>query len=191
MKSKSKVPATIRRIFRVCHRDLSYFFTGIIIIYAVSGIAMNHKRTFNADYKITQTEVTLPGKYPQTAQASEAQVISFLRQIDEEDSYMKHYYSGDQQLKIFLRGGSSLTVDMNSGRGMYEKLERRPILSWMTRLHYNPDRAWTYLSDIFAICLLLIVLTGLFMNKGRTGLWGRGGIELIIGISLPIIFGII
>ena len=70
---------------------------------------------------------------------------------------------------------------------IYESLERRVLLSTMTTLHYNPGRWWTWFADLFAIGLILITLTGIVMLKGRRGLWGRGGIELIAGILVPIL----
>ena len=38
------------------------------------------------------------------------------------------------------------------------------------------------------ISLIIITLTGLIMTRGKKGLMGRGGIELIIGIIIPLIF---
>ena len=58
----------------------------------------------------------------------------------------------------------------------------------MVRLHYNPGRWWTTFSDVFAVCLILITLTGLVMVKGKKGLIGRGGILFIIGIVIPVLF---
>lgn len=188
MKLKNNLTPAIRKWFRIIHRDLSFLFTGVIIVYAVSGIALNHKRTFNADYKITRSELQLQSHFPQTQKVSKEQALEFLKPINEEDAYMKHYYSGEQQLKIFLKGGSSLVIDMNNGKAVYESVKKRPILSWFSRLHYNPARWWTWFSDIFAVSLLIIALTGLLMNKGKNGIMGRGGIELIIGILIPMIF---
>lgn len=188
MRSRNDIATTMRKCFRIIHRDLSFLFTGVIIVYAVSGIALNHKRTFNADYKISKSELQLPGKFPQTQQVGKEQVLEFLKTVDEGEAYMKHYYSGEQQLKVFLKGGSSLVVDMNNGKAVYESVKKRPILSRFSRLHYNPDRWWTWFSDIFAASLLVIALTGVFMNKGKNGIVGRGGIELIIGILIPVIF---
>lgn len=188
MKSKSNLSPLVRKWFRIIHRDLSFLFTGIIIVYAVSGIALNHKRTFNADYKITQSEWQMPGDFPQVTKVEKEQVLEFLKLVGEEEAYMKHYYSGEQQLKVFLKGGSSLVVNMNDGKAVYESVKKRPVLSWFSRLHYNPARWWTWFSDIFAVSLLVIAMTGLFMNKGRNGILGRGGIELIIGILIPMIF---
>ena len=177
-----------RKWFRMLHRDLSFFFAGVIVVYAVSGLALNHKRDFNADYSITRTELQQEGVFPHPAPVNLDEVKGYLKAIGEEEAYMKHYYFGDQQLKVFLKGGSSLVVDMNTGRSVYESVKKRVVLGAFTRLHYNPGKWWTWFSDVFAVALLVITLTGLFMNRGRTGLWGRGGVEILIGVLLPLLF---
>ena len=187
MKSANKFSFITRKWLRIIHRDLSFLFTGVIIIYSVSGIALNHKRTFNADYNITKSELCIQGNFPLTQKVNKEQALEFLNLINEKDAYVKHYYSGEQQLKIFIKGGSSLVVNLNNGKAVYESVKRRPILSWFSRLHYNPTNWWTWFSDIFAISLLIIAFTGLFINKGKNGIMGRGGIELIIGMSIPVI----
>ena len=40
----------------------------------------------------------------------------------------------------------------------------------------------------FAIALIIITLSGIIMLKGNKGIIGRGGIELIVGILIPILF---
>lgn len=178
----------IRKWSRVIHRDLSFFFSGIIVIYAISGIALNHKRDFNPSYSISRQELTLFGKFPMTPNINEQTVNGLLRQIDEENAYAKHYYYKEQKMKVFLKGGSSLDVDMNTGNAVYEKLQKRPILNIFNRLHMNPNRWWTWFSDMFAVSLLIITVTGIIMLKGPKGFWGRGGIEFAIGILIPILF---
>ncbi|MBQ1651532.1 MAG: PepSY-associated TM helix domain-containing protein, partial [Paludibacteraceae bacterium] len=98
-----------------------------------------------------------------------------------------HYYPNDSALKIFLKSGSNIVVNTHSGQVTYEKVRRRPVLGAMSRLHYNPGSAWTIFSDIFAISMLIVIITGLFMMKGKNGIIGIGGIELIIGIMLPVL----
>ena len=34
----------------------------------------------------------------------------------------------------------------------------------------------------------MIVLTGLVMVRGPKGLWGRGGVELLAGMVIPLLF---
>lgn len=104
-------------------------------------------------------------------------------------NYTKHYFPDSLRMKVFLKRGSSLELDLATGKGMYELVKKRPLISGINRLHYNPNLWWTIFSDLFALSLILITITGAIMNKGKKGLIGRGGIELIIGITLsPIIY---
>ena len=41
-----------RRWCRLLHRDLSFIFAGMVFIYALSGIFMNHRDTINPRYTI-------------------------------------------------------------------------------------------------------------------------------------------
>ena len=140
----------------------------MVVVYAVSGIVLNHKRDFNSNYSVRRTELQMPGSYPAPAETSREQAEELLRAADPEARYVKHYASGEQRVKVFVAGGS--------------------VISSMNRLHYNPNRWWTRFSDIFAASLLVITLTGLVMVPGRNGLRGRGGIELAAGIAVPILF---
>ena len=180
----------IRKWSRVIHRDLSFFFSGVILLYAFSGIFLNHKKDFNSDYSIKQYEFVVQGSYPlNTKDFDEIRVKQeLLSQYEEEKNYTKHYFPDSLRMKVFLKGGSSLELDLATGKGMYESVKKRPLISGINRLHYNPNLWWTIFSDLFAVSLILITIIGAIMNKGKKGLLGRGGIELIIGITLPLLF---
>lgn len=186
---KLKFMSSVRKWSRPIHRDLSFFFTGVLLIYAVSGFMLNHKRDFNSNYSIERRELTLTGTYPRTPEAWDAEAAqNQLAAVGEEDNYLKHYSPEEGQLKIFIRGGSSLTADLATGQAVYESIRKRPLLSSLNRLHYNPSRWWTIFSDIFLGCLVVIILSGLVMIRGPKGVWGRGGIELLAGIIVPLLF---
>ena len=104
------------------------------------------------------------------------------------DAYLKHYFPEEGTLKVFIRGGSTFTLDLTTGNGLFESVRKRTVLSAFNRLHYNPSRWWTIFSDIFLAGLLVIVATGLVMVRGRNGLAGRGGAELAAGILVPLLF---
>ena len=179
----------IRKWFRNIHRELSFFFAGVICIYAISGICLNHKRDFNSNITITRIELSMAGQFPFDADSvSKEMVNGYIAQMPDVETYTKHSSVGENSLKMFFKGGSSLEINMNDGKAMYEKIRTRPVFSSLNRLHYNPTRWWTWFSDIFAVCLLLITLTGLFMIKGPKGIIGRGGIEFLIGILIPLMF---
>lgn len=187
---KSKIGTKIRKWSRVIHRDLSFFFSGVILVYAISGILLNHKRNFNSNYSIKQHTFNLPTPYPLKANDfSEKRVKEeLLTPFGETKNYTKHYFPDENTMKVFLKGGSSMVVNMQTGEGLYESVKKRPVFSSLNRLHYNPNRWWTIFSDVFAVSLILITLTGLIMNKGKKGIMGRGGIELILGIVIPLLF---
>ena len=181
--------SVVRKWSRIVHRDLSYLFAGVLIVYAVSGICLNHKRDFNSDYLIKLKKYDIARSLPASQDGyDEALVKSLLEPLEEDGNYTKHYFPSENTMKVFLNGGSSLTVNTRTGAAQYESVKKRPILSSLNRLHYNPSKNWTVFSDIFAACLIVITITGLVMVKGKKGLWGRGGIELSVGIAIPLLF---
>ena len=42
----------VRKLLRILHRDFGYFIVGMTLVYALSGIYLNHRHDFNPDYKI-------------------------------------------------------------------------------------------------------------------------------------------
>lgn len=180
--------STLRRWSRTLHRDLSYFFAGMVLVYALSGIVMNHRDTFNPNYSVSRTELLLEGPLPQREGFSRADAEALLGRAGVEQGYVKHYFPDAHTLKIFLKGGSSLVMDLRSGETVVERLTRRPLWSALTRLHYNPGSWWTLFADLFGAGLILITLTGLVLVKGPKGLRGRGGVELAAGILIPLLF---
>lgn len=179
----------LRKWSRTIHRDLSFFFSGVIIIYAISGFVLNHKKDFNSDYSINTYKFTVDGNYPLTQESfTKDRVLSILEQYNERQNYTKHYFPDDSSMKVFLKGGSSLEVDLKNGDALYEQVRKRPIISKLNWLHYNPHKWWTIFSDVFAFSLIIITITGIIMTRGKKGLWGRGGVELLIGIIIPLLF---
>lgn len=179
---------TVRRWSRNIHRDISFLFSGVLIVYAISGIALNHKDSFNSNFDVEKRTYKVECSLPAQQDITKNDVLPLLKEIGEENHYTKHYFPQEGVLKVFLKGGSNLIVDIDSGSAVYEKVTRRPFFSAISRLHYNPGKWWTIFSDIFAGSLLIIVLSGVLMVKGRKGLWGIGGVELLIGIAIPLLF---
>jgi len=132
-----------------------FFFSGLIIVYAVSGIMLNHRDSINPNYTVKLHQLQVDGTFPMAKEdVSKSMVIDMLKLIKEDKNYTKHYFPENDKLKVFLKGGSSLEVDMQSGKAFYESLKKRPIISQFNRLHYNPGKWWTLFSDIFAVSLI-------------------------------------
>lgn len=176
----------LRTWCRTIHRDLSYFFSGMVLIYAISGLVMNHRDTINPHYSVSLIESQVHD-LPSQSEFGRPQVEELMLMVGVTERYTKHYFPRPGHLKVFLKGGSSLEANIVTGHVVYESLTRRPLLSTMTTLHYNPGKWWTWFGDAFAISLVMITLTGIFMIKGKKGLWGRGGIELVVGMLIPVL----
>ena len=175
-----------RKWNRKIHRDFGYFFFGMTIIYALSGIAINHISDWNPNYDIETAfyEISEPSQFNN---ASKEKVLTLLTLVGEEDNYRKHYYPREELLKVFLDKGS-LVLNTQSGDASIEKLKRRPIFFYVNYLHYNPGSWWLWFADIFCGALILIAITGIIMNKGKKGLKGSGGVYLALGIIIPLVF---
>ena len=184
-----KLSNKISKYLRLTHRHISYFFAGVILLYAISGIVLNHRDSINPNFTVERLEYKLPNDVLVSKNVvNKASVIDYLKTIDEDKNYTKHYFPTENTMKVFLKSGSNVSVDFDSRTVVYEKLTRRPFLSSITSLHYNPGRWWTYFSDAFAVCLIIITVTGLFLVKGKKGFIGIGGIEFLLGVAIPILF---
>jgi hypothetical protein len=181
---------TLRKWSRVLHRDIGYFFIGTSIIYGISGIALNHISDWNPNYSVTLQSFSTSLNLEKSDNVKD-NIFLLLDDVDHRDNYKKHYYKTNNQLKIFLKGGSSAIVNVSEGIGEIEYLKRRPLFYESNFLHYNPNRIWTWFSDAFAAALILFAITSLFMVKGKKGIRGTGGIYTALGIIIPILFLII
>jgi len=177
----------LRKWNRIIHRDLGYIIFGMSIIYGLSGIALNHLDDWNPDYIIRTAEMTLR-ELPAPGPVSKEQAQNLVDQIDENYQYRSHFYPQENILKIFLKQGSA-TINLESGYTRTEVLKKRPVFREVNFLHYNkPKKLWTWFSDAFAVALILMAVTGLFMIRGRKGITGRGAWLTALGIIIPAIF---
>ena len=152
-----KWSSSIRKWSRLIHRDLSFFFAGMVLIYAISGIVMNHRDTINPNFSIERKEYKIAEKLPGKEGMKRENVLTLLQPLGEEGNYTKHYFPKADIMKVFLKGGSNLQVNVRTGEAVYESVTRRPLIGAMARLHYNPGQWWTYFADIFAIALIIIL----------------------------------
>lgn len=166
------------------HRDLGYFFTGVIVIYAVSGLAVNHASDWDSNFIVAERPVKLDlpaQRYDITEEHVRANLVS----LGAAAGYRSHDFPSPQKIKIYLDEGSIL-ARLDDGQGTYETIRRRPVLYHLNALHLNPEKWWKIFSDIFAVALILIVLTGLLLPRGRKGLAGRGKWLVAAGVLVPL-----
>jgi uncharacterized protein len=177
----------LRKLNSVLHRDLGYLFFGMCIIYAISGIALNHLRDFNPNYVIKKYEITLNEKVARD-EVTKEWVLSLLDDLDLNKEYKKHYFPSGSILKVFLNHGN-VEVNLETGQGTMETIRKRHVLNQVNFLHYNPGVLWKWFSDIFCVGLFIIAISGLFIiRSGKNSIKGwKGAGYTIIGIIIPLI----
>lgn len=171
---------------RVTHRDIGYLIAGLTIIYAISGIALNHKHDWNPNYIIDNTGFKTD-MHIARENINKETALEILKKIPGALEYKTWYFPTGNILTIFVEGGS-VRINTNTGEGTIERISKRPLFYQINFLHYNPGRWWKYFSDIFCNSLILVTVTGLFLVKGKNGITRRGAILTGIGIILPLLF---
>jgi hypothetical protein len=178
----------LRKLNSILHRDLGYLFFGMCVIYAISGVALNHLRDWNPNYVIKKYAITLSEKTEST-EITRDWVTSFLEDLDvSKKEYKQHYFPSPSTVKIFLYHGN-VEVNLETGSGSLETIRKRHLFNQVNFLHYNPGELWKWFSDIFCVALLIISISGLFIiRSGKNSIKGwRGAGYTAIGIVIPLI----
>lgn len=179
-----------RKWNNILHRDLGYIAFGLTIIYAVSGIFLNHKADLNPNYVINKTRFEL-SRDEVKDQLNSATIQSVLRSRGLGTDYTGIFRPEPDKIQIFYQD-KNITLDLKEYVGEVETIKNRKIVKEMNFLHLNtPKRAWTYIADIYAVILILLAFSGLFVLKGKKGIKGRGAWLTVIGLLIPVIFVII
>jgi len=176
-----------RKWNRWIHRELGFLFFGMTIIYGISGIALNHSVARHWNPGIITHSTTF--QYPETLHKDNVDrntIEKILELTQEKENYKQYYFPNQDHLMIYLKGGH-IMVDLPSGSIQLTKIRNRPVFQELNYLHYNkPKKLWTWFSDLYALGLILMAISGLFLLKGRKGITGHGGILTIIGILIPL-----
>lgn len=175
-----------RAWLRAIHRDFGYLAVGLTFIYALSGIAINHLGEWDPNFKSVVESSQVDGPFSDDPEALEAKLVSHLGL--EEDEVRAAFFDSDTVFELSL-SESTARLDTATGRLSVASKEPRFFLRVANWLHYNRGKsAWTYIADGYAIMLLYLAASGVFMLKGKKGVWGRGGILILIGAAVPIAY---
>ncbi len=166
---------------RIIHRDLGFIMVGLCLVYGISGFTLNHMGDNNPAYKTTDGIVQLCPKLNDEGIKKEwnskkkLPAISKVAQIDE-----NHF-------RLLFKGGIGI-YSFCDGKVEYEIHQKRVLIYWCNKLHYNSLKGWTIMGDIFAFSLVFFAISGVVMVKGKRGIKGRGKWFVLIGIIIPVLY---
>jgi hypothetical protein len=169
---------------RAVHRDLGYTAVGLTFVYAVSGIAVNHVADWDPNFHNATEQHELGAALPDNDAAASKFVTGALG-IRQEPRDV--YREGDDLELLFDH--RTLHVSLKTGHVVDEQQVPRFFLRAANYLHLNRGKkAWKVFADSYAMGLLLLATTGLFMLGGKKGFFGRGFFFVTAGVALPIVY---
>lgn len=198
-----------RRPLILLHRDTGFLVLGLTLVYAISGVAVNHREHWNYNQS-TDTEVTQVGRPAEllgdlSAERREALTAAPTELTNEEASRLGQrvrealgrtaeprnaFWRGPDNLSLFFETGDRDTVNYQPSTGSARQIRRRDrwLLRQLNFLHLNEGKGvWTYVADLYAVLLAFLAISGAIVVKGRRGLKGRGGVLLALGVAVPVL----
>ncbi|CAM5513964.1 PepSY-associated TM helix domain-containing protein [Rhodanobacter lindaniclasticus] len=174
-----------------------------LLLFALTGITLNHARQIEATPTVTHRQLSLPmalraavGGDDERKAALPANVGAWL-----DDALRAHVagrmaeWSADEiYLSLPRPGGDGwLSIDRVSGAVEYESTSRG-VIAYLNDLHKgrHAGAAWSWFLDVFALACLVFALTGLFLLKlhaaRRASTWPLVTLGLVLPLLLALIF---
>ena len=186
----------LRPLLRALHRDVGYLLVGLTFVYALSGLAVNHIADWDPNFHNVTRTAPLPASAPPLGddvlptarpegRALAARALLALG-LDEPPEDL--FAIDGQTLEVYLPG-ATVYADARAMRATLDRREPRVILRAANWLHLNRGKkGWTRVADLYAVLLLFLATSGMFMLPGRRGLRGRGAILVAAGVAVPILY---
>ena len=174
-----------RGLLRALHRDFGYTAVGLTVVYALSGLAVNHIGDWDPSFEnfTAQHELGPLGSADDDAIAKLAGA-----RLEIKTKPTDVYRTSPTELDVTF---DHRTLHVNPETGHIDEEGQKPrfflrVANW---LHLNRGkRAWRYVADTYAVALLLLAGSGLFMIAGKKGLIGRGAVFVLLGAAIPTLY---
>ena len=174
-----------------------------MLVFAFTGITLNHASEIEGAPQVTSQEAVLPAPLLDSlrsgAEEGEAPLPAPLRGwlSDELNVWVDDRAAEWSQDEIYLSlprpgGDGWLTVDRETGDVVHETTDRGWI-AYLNDLHKgrNTSTAWKWFIDIFAAACVIFSLTGLLLLQlyagNRPSTWPVVGLGLVIPVILAIL----
>lgn len=184
-----QLPSSWRKKLRALHRDFGYSVVGFTLIYAISGLAVNHLADWDPNFTQVARSYQLP--MPQSSISEETKrqrAEQLMKAINRSDEVREILRIDDFTFDVGLRD-TTLHVDLKRGVAQEEGQNARPLLRVANWLHLNRGKkAWTFMADAYAVLLIFLALSGLFLVRQERVLWNRRNLLVAIGFATPILY---
>ena len=172
---------------RNTHRDIAYFFLGLIIAFSVSGIFLNHRQSWHPRrYIYASKEISI--QVPAGKESINDAFIEAFTKAQNIDDHVRRFAVDDKNNLRISYTSNDVQIDITTGQGKIESYRTTPLLGQMTQLHQDTSKWWIYYSDAFGIAMFTMAMTGMFIEKGPNSFRKRGWWLASLGIIFPLVF---
>ena len=170
---------------RVIHRDLGYFYVGLIISFAISGMMMNHRNQWHPEkYVIEKSSFQISPL--EESQINDSVVQEIVKANGINDKFRRQSVKKGE-LRISLER-TDIDIDLKTGAAEVTSFINTPVISQLMWLHKNTSNWWIYYGDIFALSLITIALTGTtLLAKSKNSFRRRGWKLALAGLIFPLL----
>ncbi|PKQ64997.1 hypothetical protein BZG02_03935 [Labilibaculum filiforme] len=165
------------------HRDFSYFYAGLLMAFAISGIALNHRHAWDPRDYVYET-IAVKMDMPKNRDLITEEFFKTCLKENQVDLELRGTAWRRGGYNLYFDGAYAF-IDPFTGEGEIERFKIRPVLGQMVDLHKSNSNTWVWYSDLFAISVLLICITGLLIPKGKNGFKKRGWKLALVGVAIP------
>ncbi len=177
-----------RKWNNILHRDIGYLVFGLTIVYGVSGIAVNHMHDWNPNFTKDREFLSIS---PILTSDRDSLLMEARSSLGLTEDPLNSFRPDKETLRLFYEG-VTYSVDLPTGKVLREAVARRPVLYEFNQLHLNtPRRTWTFVADLYALSLIIVAITGLFVLKGPSGIKGRGAWLTAVGVAIPAVYWVL
>ena len=172
---------------RNIHRDVAFFYVGLLIAFSFSGIILNHRQDWypmDYTYESSEVELILP---EDTNLIDDAFLKEATASWDIEAEFDSHRLR-DESLRVYFKDNVVADIDVATGKGIVEFKRKTPFLGHTMYLHKTTNSFWIWYSDIFGAAMILIAITGILIPAGQNGFKKRGWKLALAGLIFPLIF---
>lgn len=175
------------RLNRELHRDIGYFCIGLTLVFAISGIALNHVNDWNPNYIVERVERTIDVKNSHPDEKINQQLLAL---FSIKEPIKATYWESPKMYKVFFKEGGTLSVNFLKSKAVFEHVRPRVVFKQFNQLHLNEAKqGWIVFSDIYAGLLIFLSVSALFMVKGKYSPWRlRRGWLVILGALIPAVY---
>lgn len=171
----------IKYWMRVIHRDLGFLMVGITLVYAISGMLLNHMNGKDPAYTTQHHHIQLDSNL------SKIELTEIWNKGNENPELRKISIIDDTLMRLYLKGGIGM-YNRKNGELEYQTSTKHAFIYWINKLHYNKLHGWSWMGDFFAISLIFFAISGLWMVPKKNGIKGKGKWYLLAGVLIPIVY---